>query len=146
MKAIIPTAGLGIRLRPHTYTQPKGLLHVAGKPVLAHVIDQLVSAGVEEIVFVVGYLKVHQGWVWITVTPQSPGGDQHYESESALLHREDGQWKLKARQSSEEGDEDSDDKKFFRKLKTRFPSMPPDILPRYGISLGSHAREARGQA
>jgi glucose-1-phosphate thymidylyltransferase len=56
MKAIIPTAGLGIRLRPHTYTQPKGLLFVAGKPMLAHVIDELVSAGVEEFVFVVGYL------------------------------------------------------------------------------------------
>ena len=82
------------------------------------------------IVFVVGYMKVHRGWAWITVTPQSPSGDQQYESESALLHKEDGQWKVKTRQSSEEGDEDSDDKKFFSKLKKRFPSMPPDILPR----------------
>src|SRR6266571_3380349 len=38
------------------------------------------------IVFVVDYMKVHRGWAWMTVTPQSPGGDQHYESESALLH------------------------------------------------------------
>jgi hypothetical protein len=81
------------------------------------------------VVFVVGYMKVHRGWAWITVTPQSPSGDQKYESESALLRKEDGQWKVKARQSSEEGDEDSDDKTFFRKLKTRFPLMPPDILP-----------------
>jgi glucose-1-phosphate thymidylyltransferase len=56
MKAIIPTAGLGVRLRPHTYTQPKGLLHVAGKPMLAHIIDELVAVGVDEIIFVVGYL------------------------------------------------------------------------------------------
>jgi glucose-1-phosphate thymidylyltransferase len=56
MKAIIPTAGLGVRLRPHTYTQPKGLLQVAGKPMLAHIVDELVAAGVDEIVFVVGYL------------------------------------------------------------------------------------------
>ena len=84
----------------------------------------------KEIVFVVGYMKMHRGWAWITVTPQSPGGDQQYESESALLHKENGQWKVKARQSSEEGDEDNDDKQFFRKLKKRFPSMPPDILPR----------------
>ena len=82
------------------------------------------------IVFVVDYMKVHRGWVWITVTPQTPGGDQHYESEAALLHKEKGQWKVKARQSSEEGDEDSDDNQFFGKLKKRFPSMPPDILPR----------------
>ncbi len=56
MRAIIPTAGLGVRLRPHTYTQPKGLLHVAGKPMLAHIVDELVAAGIDEIIFVVGYL------------------------------------------------------------------------------------------
>jgi len=56
MRAIIPTAGLGVRLRPHTYTRPKGLLQVAGKPVLAHILDELVSAGVDEIIFVIGYL------------------------------------------------------------------------------------------
>ena len=56
MKAIIPTAGLGVRLRPQTFTQPKGLLQVAGKPMLAHIVDELVAAGVDEIIFVVGYL------------------------------------------------------------------------------------------
>ena len=56
MRAIVPTAGLGVRLRPHTYTQPKGLLFVAGKPVLAHIVDELVAADVDEIVFVVGYM------------------------------------------------------------------------------------------
>src|SRR2546425_9660001 len=56
MKAIIPAAGIGTRLRPHTYTQPKALLHVAGKSILAHIIDELVAVGVEEIVVVVGYL------------------------------------------------------------------------------------------
>jgi len=56
MRAIVPTAGLGVRLRPHTYTQPKGLLFVAGKPVLAHIVDELVAADVDEVVFVVGYM------------------------------------------------------------------------------------------
>jgi glucose-1-phosphate thymidylyltransferase len=56
MRAIVPTAGLGVRLRPHTYTQPKGLLYVAGKPVLAHILDELVAADVDEVIFVVGYL------------------------------------------------------------------------------------------
>ena len=37
MKAIIPVAGKGTRLRPHTYTLPKALLHVAGKPILGHI-------------------------------------------------------------------------------------------------------------
>ena len=42
--AIIPVAGVGTRLRPHTHTQPKVLLHVAGKPILAHILDDLPAA------------------------------------------------------------------------------------------------------
>src|SRR5205823_3031350 len=45
MKAIIPAAGIGTRLRPHTYTPPKALLHVAGKSLLAHIIDELDADG-----------------------------------------------------------------------------------------------------
>ncbi len=56
MKAIIPVAGMGTRLRPHTHTQPKALMHVAGKPILAHILDELVAVGVDEVVLVVGYL------------------------------------------------------------------------------------------
>jgi glucose-1-phosphate thymidylyltransferase len=56
MKALIPVAGAGTRLRPHTYTQPKPLIPVAGKPILAHIIDELVKAGFTEFVFVIGYL------------------------------------------------------------------------------------------
>lgn len=56
MKAIIPVAGAGIRLRPHTYTQPKPLIPVAGKPIIAFIVDQLIGAGIREFVFVIGYL------------------------------------------------------------------------------------------
>jgi glucose-1-phosphate thymidylyltransferase len=56
MKVIIPVAGAGIRLRPHTYTQPKPLIPVAGKPILAHIIDELLEADFREFVFVLGYL------------------------------------------------------------------------------------------
>jgi len=56
VRAIIPVAGYGTRLRPHTHTQPKALMHVAGKPILAHIIDELAGAGVDEIVLVVGHL------------------------------------------------------------------------------------------
>lgn len=38
---IIPAAGVGTRLRPHTHTLPKALLHVAGKPILGHILDRL---------------------------------------------------------------------------------------------------------
>ena len=56
MKAIIPVAGTGTKLRPHTYTQPKALIPLAGKTVLSIIIDQLVEAGVRDFVLVVGYL------------------------------------------------------------------------------------------
>jgi glucose-1-phosphate thymidylyltransferase len=56
MKAIIPVAGTGTKLRPHTYTQPKALIPIAGKPILAFIIDEMIEAGVEEYVFIIGYL------------------------------------------------------------------------------------------
>ncbi|HTO15308.1 MAG TPA: sugar phosphate nucleotidyltransferase [Edaphocola sp.] len=56
MKAIIPLAGAGTKLRPHTYTQPKALIPIAGKTILSVIIDQLLSAGINEFVFVIGYL------------------------------------------------------------------------------------------
>ena len=56
MKAIIPVAGAGTKLRPHTYTQPKALLPLAGKTILGIIIDQLHDAGINDFIFIVGYL------------------------------------------------------------------------------------------
>ena len=57
MKAVIPLAGKGTRLRPHTHHTPKPLLKVAGKPVLAYILDDLKALGVQEMVFIVGHLR-----------------------------------------------------------------------------------------
>ncbi len=56
MKAVIPLAGKGTRLRPHTYLTPKPLLRVGGRPVMSYILDDLKELGIEEIVFVIGYL------------------------------------------------------------------------------------------
>jgi len=56
MKAIIPVAGTGTKLRPHTYTQPKALIPIAGKPILAFIIDEMIEAGINEYIFIIGYL------------------------------------------------------------------------------------------
>jgi glucose-1-phosphate thymidylyltransferase len=56
MKAIIPVAGAGTKLRPHTYTQPKALIPLAGKTILSIIVDQLREAGINEFIFIVGYL------------------------------------------------------------------------------------------
>lgn len=57
MKIVIPTAGFGTRLRPHTWSKPKPLVSVAGKPVLGHVLDMFSTLpGVDEVIIIVGYL------------------------------------------------------------------------------------------
>ena len=55
MKAVIPAAGIGTRLRPHTLNKPKALLPVAGKPILAHIVDDLAAAGIDGFVIIVGF-------------------------------------------------------------------------------------------
>lgn len=55
MKAIIPAAGIGTRLRPHTYTLPKALLFVAGKPIISHILDDVLELDVSGVVLIVGY-------------------------------------------------------------------------------------------
>jgi glucose-1-phosphate thymidylyltransferase len=57
VKVIIPLAGKGTRLRPHTYTTPKPLLRVGGRPVMSYILDDLAELGVDEAVFITGYLK-----------------------------------------------------------------------------------------
>lgn len=54
MKVIIPVAGMGTRLRPHTHTMPKALVQVAGKPILGHILDAIVPLGVRDVVLVTG--------------------------------------------------------------------------------------------
>ncbi|HEY3285581.1 MAG TPA: nucleotidyltransferase family protein [Gemmatimonadaceae bacterium] len=58
MKVIIPLAGKGTRLRPHTHTVPKPMLKVAGKPVMDYVLDDVRRLGdVTEVIYITGHLK-----------------------------------------------------------------------------------------
>ncbi len=56
MIAVIPVAGAGTHMRPHTHTQPKPLIPVAGEPILSHIIKNLHQAGVKNFIFIIGYL------------------------------------------------------------------------------------------
>ncbi|QLG28689.1 sugar nucleotidyltransferase [Halorarum halophilum] len=57
MQAVVLAAGEGTRLRPLTEDKPKGMVEVAGQPILTHCFDQLVDLGASELIVVVGYLK-----------------------------------------------------------------------------------------
>ncbi|MHB8904929.1 MAG: sugar phosphate nucleotidyltransferase [Melioribacteraceae bacterium] len=56
MRAVIPAAGFGTRLKPHTYSLPKVLLNVGGKPILGHIIEKLLDEKINKATFITGYL------------------------------------------------------------------------------------------
>lgn len=100
MKVLIPVAGAGTRFRPHTYTQPKSLIPVAGKPILGHIIDELVKAQFTEFVLVIGYLGekirqfIHEKYPTLRVTfveqPQREGlGHAVWTAREIIRHEKD---------------------------------------------------------
>src|SRR5215475_2236929 len=57
MKIIVPMAGMGKRMRPHTLTIPKPLIPVGGKPIVQKIIEDLEAVcgeGIEEVAYVIG--------------------------------------------------------------------------------------------
>jgi len=56
MKLVIPMAGLGTRMRPHTWSRPKPLLPLAGKTMLSHILERFRDLPIDEYVFIVGWL------------------------------------------------------------------------------------------
>jgi uncharacterized protein YceK len=87
----------------------------------------LARQGRKNVVLVVPYLKVHNGWAWIQVNPQSADGTQHYESQSGLLQEKTtNKWTLLEWMPAEEG---TDYTKYFKNLKAKYSTAPADIFP-----------------
>ncbi len=57
IKVVIPAAGAGKRLFPHTFTKPKPMVYIAGKPIIGHILDRMIDVEPEKIIMVVGYKK-----------------------------------------------------------------------------------------
>lgn len=57
MKAVILTAGEGLRIRPLTNSMPKGMIPIANRPILEHIVEALKGVGIPDIVMVVGHKK-----------------------------------------------------------------------------------------
>jgi glucose-1-phosphate thymidylyltransferase len=72
MDVILPAAGLGTRLRPHTWTKPKPLVPLAGKTILEHVLASVMPANPNKLIFITGYLGDHlQEWAKANLSIQS---------------------------------------------------------------------------
>jgi hypothetical protein len=83
-----------------------------------------------DLLFVVQYLKVKDGWAWVDALPQSPDAQQHYEDVSALLQLQNGLWKLVELPCTEvENPECLGDPGYFAGLMQRFPGVPAEIFP-----------------
>ncbi len=90
MRIVIPTAGYGTRLRPHTWSKPKPLVTVAGKPVLGHVLDMFSTLPhIEEVIFIVGYLgeQIEQ-----FVRQAYPDLNAHYVEQKELIGQSHAIW------------------------------------------------------
>ncbi len=86
MKAVIPVAGSGTRLRPHTLTKPKVLMTVAGKPMIYYIIEQLIREQVvSEIILITGtmsdmlekYLRKEFNFKFTFINQEKPLGLGH---------------------------------------------------------------------
>lgn len=75
MEVVIPLAGKGTRLRPHTHVTPKPLLRVGDRPVMSYILDDLAGLGVQDAVFITGHLKAK---VEAYVRTQYPSFDAHF--------------------------------------------------------------------
>ncbi len=80
MKAIIPVAGYGTRMRPHTDHVQKALIPVGGKPALAHIVEPLFAAGINKITFIIGHL----GHQIVDFMKQYDGQFQYIEQKEML--------------------------------------------------------------
>ena len=77
MDIILPVAGLGARLRPQTWSKPKPLVSVAGRPMLAHVLDRVMPLEPRRLIFITGYLgKQIEQWV-----------EAEYETEAVFIEQ-----------------------------------------------------------
>lgn len=83
-----------------------------------------------DVIFVVEYLKVLDGWAWIHTLPRSGDGTSRYEDISALLELQNNKWKVIELPCVEvDNPECIDDPAYFIKLKKRYPKIPNQILP-----------------
>jgi glucose-1-phosphate thymidylyltransferase len=85
LEVIIPAAGAGKRLRPHSHSVPKPLIHVAGKPILGHILDEVEKLNPSRVIPVIGhkaslmqeYISTRMSGLYEPVYQPEPSGIGH---------------------------------------------------------------------
>lgn len=100
------------------------------KAILDALRDETRQLHQSNVIFVVNYLKVQNGWAWVQTSPQSPNGSNRYEDVSALLRKRKNVWTVVEVACTEEGNADCiGDGGYYKKVMTRFPLAPRGIFP-----------------
>jgi hypothetical protein len=111
------------------YTPPRGSSERSA--ILNPLLVEIKRLHRADVTFAVEYLRVHRGWAWVQTRPLSPDGAQRYDGVSALLHSDQGAWRVVEIACAEEGNENCvGSKGYFDGLKGRFPAVPRDIFPK----------------
>jgi hypothetical protein len=84
--------------------------------------------GQGELTFVSSHFLVQGDWAWLTATPQSKDGTQHYETESWLMHKTAAGWSVVAQPCAEEG---CDPKQELARIRAAHPDAPAGIFPNW---------------
>ena len=99
---------------------------VAGSVERKAILDAMRSGDNPDRIFIVRYLRVSKGWAWITGDPLSVDGQQHYEAESALLHKDKERWVVVDRPCTEA---DCKERAEIVRMLAKFLTAPSTIFP-----------------
>lgn len=119
-----------LKLKDGAYTPPPGSKE--RKAILDALREELKGLSISDVVFVVDYLAVHEGWAWISTSPESADGTNRYESVTGLLENVKGRWKVRYTipccGECEDDPDCADPSRWRAKLKRDFPSAPLAII------------------
>ena len=114
------------------HTPPAGSAERKG--ILAALHKEYTTGSGSAVKFKVNYLKVHDGWAWINVTPLDPKGEVEGEDWPSLLQNKKRQWKIIDLIAIAQDLDDpvgpmEPSAAFLREVQKRYPGVPSDIFP-----------------
>ena len=125
--AIAISAAFAVATMTATLAQTTGVhTPAAGSAERKAILDAMRSGDNPDRIFVARYLRVSKDWAWVTGDPQSADGRQHYEAESALLHKDKERWSVVDRPCTEA---DCNERAEIVRMLAKFPTAPSTIFP-----------------